>query len=92
MAEETCARLRLSTRVERVVELVRHHLRFKDLPLKAVNPDAVLALEGFEEHLNCIVSIVFPATKSFELRSAKRRWRKRRQKSSNLRRSSGVRT
>src|SRR5690348_9942410 len=33
MAEEICGRLRLPTRdTERVAELVRHHLRFKDFP------------------------------------------------------------
>ena len=33
MAEEICGRLRISTReTERIVELVRHHLRFKDFP------------------------------------------------------------
>jgi poly(A) polymerase len=53
MAEEICARLRLSTReVERVVELVRHHLRFKDLPrMKRSTQMRFLRLAGFEEHL-----------------------------------------
>ena len=53
MAEEICARLRLSTRqIERVVELVRHHLRFKDLPkMKRSTQMRFLRLEGFEEHL-----------------------------------------
>jgi poly(A) polymerase len=53
MAEEICARLRISTReTERVVELVRHHLRFKDLPrMKRSTQMRFLRMEGFEEHL-----------------------------------------
>jgi poly(A) polymerase len=53
MAGEICARLRLSTReTERVVELVRHHLRFKDLPrMKRSTQMRFLRMEGFEEHL-----------------------------------------
>jgi len=53
MAEEICARLRLSTReTERIVELVRHHLRFKDFPrMKRSTQLRFLRMEGFEEHL-----------------------------------------
>jgi len=53
MAEAICARLRLSAReTERVVELVRHHLRFKDFPrMKRSTQLRFLRMEGFEEHL-----------------------------------------
>lgn len=53
MAEEICGRLRLSTRhTERVVELVRHHLRFKDFPqMRRSTQMRFLRLEGFGEHL-----------------------------------------
>ena len=53
MAESICARLRLSARdTERVVELVRHHLRFKDFPrMKRSTQLRFLRMEGFEEHL-----------------------------------------
>jgi poly(A) polymerase len=53
MAERICARLRLSTReTERIVELVRHHLRFKDFPrMKRSTQLRFLRMEGFEEHL-----------------------------------------
>jgi len=53
MAEEICRRLRLSSRdTERVVELVRHHLRFKDFPqMRRSTQIRFLRMEGFEEHL-----------------------------------------
>ena len=53
MALGVCQRLRLSTRdTERVVELVRHHLRFKDFPrMKRSTQLRFLRMEGFEEHL-----------------------------------------
>ncbi len=53
MAEEICARLRLSAREsERVVELVRHHLRFKDFPqMKRSTKLRFLRMKGFDEHL-----------------------------------------
>ncbi len=53
MAEEICSRLRLSAReTERVVELVRQHLRFKDFPrMRRSTQLRFLRLEGFEEHL-----------------------------------------
>lgn len=53
MAQAVCARLRLSARAtERVVELVRHHLRFKDFPcMRRSTQLRFLRLEGFEEHL-----------------------------------------
>ena len=53
MAEEICVRLRISTReTERIVELVQHHLRFKDFPrMKRSTQLRFLRLEGFEEHL-----------------------------------------
>jgi poly(A) polymerase len=53
MAEEICRRLRLPTReTERVVELVRHHLRFKDFPrMKRSTQLRFIRMEGFEEHL-----------------------------------------
>jgi len=53
MAEEICGRLRISTReTERIVELVRHHLRFKDFPrMKRSTQIRFLRMEGFEEHL-----------------------------------------
>jgi len=53
MAEHICARLRISAReTERVVELVRHHLRFKDFP-KMRRPTQLrfIRMEGFAEHL-----------------------------------------
>ena len=53
MAEVICRRLRLSSReTERVVELVRHHLRFKDFPqMRRSTQLRFLRLDGFEEHL-----------------------------------------
>lgn len=53
MAKQVCARLRFSSRdTERVVELVRHHLRFKDFPrMRRSNQLRFLRMEGFEEHL-----------------------------------------
>jgi poly(A) polymerase len=53
MAEEICERLRLSScDRERVVELVRHHLRFKDFPrMRRSTQLRFLRMEGFEEHL-----------------------------------------
>jgi poly(A) polymerase len=53
MAQAICARLRLSAReTERVVELVRHHLRFKDFPrMRRSTQMRFLRLEGFREHL-----------------------------------------
>jgi poly(A) polymerase len=53
MAEEICGRLRLSARdTERVVELVRHHLRFKDFPkMKRSTQLRFIRMEGFREHL-----------------------------------------
>jgi poly(A) polymerase len=53
MAEEICGRLRLSLReTERVVELVRHHLRFKDFPrMRRSTQLRFLRLPGFPEHL-----------------------------------------
>ena len=53
MGEEICHRLRLSSReTERVVELVRHHLRFKDFPrMRRSTQLRFLRMEGFDEHL-----------------------------------------
>jgi poly(A) polymerase len=53
MAEEICGRLRLSSReTERVVELVRHHLRFKDFPhMRRSTQLRFIRMEGFTEHL-----------------------------------------
>jgi putative nucleotidyltransferase with HDIG domain len=53
MAEEICGRLRISTReTARIVELVRHHLRFKDFPrMKRSTQLRFLRMEGFDEHL-----------------------------------------
>jgi poly(A) polymerase len=53
MAEEICKRLRLCLRdTERVVELVRHHLRFKDFPrMKRSTQIRFLRMDGFSEHL-----------------------------------------
>jgi poly(A) polymerase len=53
MAEGICGRLRLASRdTERVVELTRHHLRFKDLPhMRRSTQLRFLRMEGFEEHL-----------------------------------------
>ncbi len=53
MAEQVCNRFRLSSReTERVVELVRHHLRFKDFPqMRRSTQLRFLRMEGFEEHL-----------------------------------------
>jgi putative nucleotidyltransferase with HDIG domain len=53
MAQAICVRLRLSARqTERVVELVHHHLRFKDFPrMRRSTQLRFLRLEGFEEHL-----------------------------------------
>jgi poly(A) polymerase len=53
MAEGICGRLRLSSRqTERVAELVRHHLRFKDFPrMRRSTQLRFLRMEGFREHL-----------------------------------------
>jgi poly(A) polymerase len=53
MAEEILARLRLPSRdTERVVELVRHHLRFMDFPrMRRSTQLRFLRLPGFAEHL-----------------------------------------
>ncbi len=53
MAEAICRRLRLSARqTERVVELVRHHLRFKDFPrMRRSTQLRFLRMDGFSEHL-----------------------------------------
>lgn len=53
MAEEICKKLRLPLRdTERVVELVRHHLRFKDFPqMKRSTQIRFLRMDGFNEHL-----------------------------------------
>ena len=53
MAEEISSRLRLSSReTEQVVELVRHHLRFKDFPhMRRSTQVRFLRLPGFVEHL-----------------------------------------
>lgn len=53
MAEEICKRLRLSRQdTERVVALVRHHLRFKDFPrMKRSTQLRFLRTDGFSEHL-----------------------------------------
>jgi poly(A) polymerase len=53
MAEEIASRLRLSSRdTERVVELVRRHLGFKDFPrMRRSTQLRFLRMEGFEEHL-----------------------------------------
>jgi len=53
MAAEICSCLRLSAReTERVVDLVRQHLRFKDFPrMRRSTQLRFLRLEGFEEHL-----------------------------------------
>ncbi len=53
MAEDICSRLRISTReITRVVELVRHHLRFKDFPqMKRSTQLRFIRMEGFDEHL-----------------------------------------
>ncbi len=53
MADEICDRLRLSAReTERVVELVRHHLRFKDFPqMRRATQLRFIRMEGFREHL-----------------------------------------
>jgi len=53
MAEEICKRLRLSLRdTERVVDLVRHHMRFKDLPrMKRSTQIRFLRMQDFADHL-----------------------------------------
>jgi poly(A) polymerase len=53
MSEAICQRLRLSNRdTERVVALVRHHLRFKDAPkMRASTFKRFISLDGFDEHL-----------------------------------------
>ncbi len=53
MAQDICGRLRLSARdAERVVELVRHHLRFKDFPqMRRSTQLRFLRMENFSEHL-----------------------------------------
>jgi putative nucleotidyltransferase with HDIG domain len=64
MTEEICQRLRLSNRdSERVVELVRHHLRFKDAPkMKASTFKRFISMDGFEEHLELHRLDCLPAT------------------------------
>ncbi|HEV2175756.1 MAG TPA: CCA tRNA nucleotidyltransferase [Terriglobia bacterium] len=53
MAESICNRLRLSSHeTERVAELVRHHMRFKDFPqMRRSTQLRFLRLDGFDEHL-----------------------------------------
>src|SRR2546428_8548337 len=53
MAEDILKRLRFPSReAERVVELVRHHLRFKDFPqMRRSTQLRFLRLPGFDEHL-----------------------------------------
>ena len=53
MAEEICGRLRLAGRdTTQVVELVRHHLRFKDFPqMRRSTQLRFLRMPGFCEHL-----------------------------------------
>lgn len=53
MAEAICGRLRFPSReTERVVELVCHHLRFKDFPkMRRSTQMRFLRMEGFDEHL-----------------------------------------
>ena len=53
MADDICRRLRLPARdTERVVELVRHHLRFKDFPqMRRSTQLRFVRMPGFEEHL-----------------------------------------
>src|SRR5207245_1512278 len=54
MAEYICSRLRIPSReTERVAELVRHHLRFKDFPeMRRSTQLRFLRLPGFDEHLD----------------------------------------
>jgi poly(A) polymerase len=53
MAAEICGRLRMSAReTQRIAELVRNHLRFKDFPqMKRSTQLRFLRMEGFDEHL-----------------------------------------
>jgi poly(A) polymerase len=53
MAEAICVRFKLSARdTERVAELVRHHLRFKDFPnMRPATQLRFIRMEGFREHL-----------------------------------------
>ncbi|MBI2956310.1 MAG: CCA tRNA nucleotidyltransferase [Acidobacteria bacterium] len=53
MAEEICQRLRLSNRdTDRVAALVRHHLRFKDVPkMRPSTFKRFISMDGFDEHL-----------------------------------------
>jgi poly(A) polymerase len=53
MAIQICERLRFTNKqTERVAQLVRDHLKFKDLPqMKPSTLKRFLRLEGFEEHL-----------------------------------------
>ncbi len=53
IAEAISGRVRLSSRdTERVVDLVRHHLRFKDFPnMRRSTQLRFLRMDGFEEHL-----------------------------------------
>jgi poly(A) polymerase len=53
MTEDICRRLRLSNReTQRVVELVRHHLRFMDAPKMRVSTfKRFISMDGFDEHL-----------------------------------------
>ncbi len=53
MGKEILERLRMPSRtIERVYELVLHHLRFKDFPkMRASTQKRFLRMDGFEEHL-----------------------------------------
>ena len=53
MAFQICDRLRLTNRqTERIAQLVRDHLKFKDLPqMRPATLKRFLRQEGFEEHL-----------------------------------------
>ncbi len=53
MAAEICERLRMpAQQTDRVVALVRNHLRFKDLPqMRRSTQMRFLRMDGFEEHL-----------------------------------------
>jgi poly(A) polymerase len=53
MAEEICRRLRMPGKeTEQVLELVRHHLRFKDFPkMRRSTQLRFIRMPGFEEHL-----------------------------------------
>ena len=53
MTKEILRRLRMPTRtIERVYELVLHHLRFKDFPkMRTATQKRFLRMDGFDEHL-----------------------------------------